>query len=72
MSIKYDLVVTHFSNKEDSVSASVSLSGRSVLYGEILNLTIQIDKVDGKDLSYYESVAIKEAGELLKDIAAEL
>lgn len=72
MSIKYDLVVTHFSNKEYSVSASVSLSDKSALYGEILNLTIHIDKIDGKDLSYYETVAIKKAGELLKDIGAEL
>lgn len=72
MPINYDLVVTHFTNKEDSVSAGVSLSYKAALYGEVLNLNIHIDKVEGKELSYYESTAIKKAGELLKEIAAEL
>lgn len=72
MSRNYELSVKYITNGKDSVNVTVSLGYKDSLYGEILTLHVHVDKVGGKDLSYYEITAINKAGELLKDIASEL
>ncbi|EGI4009363.1 YdfR family protein, partial [Escherichia coli] len=68
----YELIVKGTRNFENKVSVIVTLQDKERFAGEIVDLNISMDRVEGATLEFYEAEAIKQAKTLFRDIAAGL
>ncbi|WJS11280.1 YdfR family protein [Escherichia coli] len=68
----YELIVKGTRNFENKVSVIVALQDKERFAGEIVDLNISMDRVEGATLEFYETEAIKQAKILFRDIAAGL
>ncbi|EKR5650127.1 DUF1327 domain-containing protein [Escherichia coli] len=72
MTQNYELIVKGTRNFENKVSVIVTLQDKERFAGEIVDLNISMDRVEGATLEFYEAEAIKQAKTLFRDIAAGL
>ena len=72
MTQNYELIVKGTRNFENKVSVIVTLQDKERFAGEIVDLDISLDRVEGAALEFYEAEAIKQAKTLFRDIAAGL
>ena len=68
----YELIVKGTRNFANKVSVIVALQDKERFAGEIVDLNISMDRVEGATLEFYEAEAIKQAKILFRDIAAGL
>lgn len=72
MESDYKMTIKHMAISENTVTVIVSVGLKGSLFGEILTLNVNVDKMEGKSLAYYESKATDEAKKGLKNIASQL
>ncbi|EFJ8857303.1 DUF1327 domain-containing protein [Escherichia coli] len=69
---KYELVIKGTRNIENKVAVIVTLQDKERFAGEIVDLNINMDRVEGATLEFYEAEAIKRAKTLFLDVAEKL
>lgn len=69
---KYELVIKGTRNIENKVAVIVTLQDKERFAGEIVDLNINMDRVEGATLEFYEAEAIKRAKTLFRDVAEKL
>ncbi|MBF0743389.1 DUF1327 domain-containing protein [Shigella flexneri] len=72
MTQNYELIVKGIRNFENKVTVTLALRDKKRFDGEIFDLDISLDRVEGAALEFYEAEAIKQAKTLFRDIAAGL
>ncbi|HBN1648880.1 TPA: YdfR family protein [Escherichia coli] len=72
MTQNYELVVKGTRNYEDKVAVTVALQDKERLDGEIFDLDISLDRVEGAALEFYEAAARRRIRQVFLDVAAGL
>ncbi|EJN7758005.1 TPA: DUF1327 domain-containing protein [Escherichia coli] len=72
MTQNYELIVKGIRNFENKVTVTLALRDKKRFDGEIFDLDISLDRVEGATLEFYETEAIKQAKTLFRDVAAGL
>ena len=72
MTQDYELVVKGVRNFENKVTVTVALQDKERFDGEIFDLDISLDRVEGATLEFYEAEAKKQAKQFFMDVAAGL
>ena len=72
MTQNYELIVKGIRNFENKVTVTLALRDKKRFDGEIFDLDISLDRVEGAALEFYEAEAKKQAKQFFMDIAAAL
>lgn len=69
MTQKYELIVKGTRNFENKVTVILTLQDKERFAGEIFDLNINLERLEGAGLDYYEVTAVKHAKQFLRDLA---
>ena len=72
MTQNYELVVKGARNYEDKVAVTVALQDKERFDGEIFDMVITMDRVEGAALEFYEAAARRSIRQVFLDVAAGL
>ena len=72
MTQDYELVVKGVRNFENKVAVTVALRDKKHFDGEIFDLDISLDRVEGAALEFYEAAARRSIRQVFLDVAAGL
>ncbi|GAB0742646.1 YdfR family protein [Escherichia coli] len=72
MAQNYELVVKGARNYEDKVAVTVALQDKERFDGEIFDMVITMDRVEGAALEFYEAAARRSVRQVFLDVAAGL
>ncbi|HIB0354818.1 TPA: DUF1327 domain-containing protein [Escherichia coli] len=72
MAQNYELVVKGARNYEDKVAVTVALQDKERFDGEIFDMVITMDRVEGAALEFYEAAARMSVRQVFLDVAAGL
>ena len=70
MTQDYELVVKGVRNFENKVAVTVALRDKKHFDGEIFDLDISLDRVEGAALEFYEAAARRSIRQVFLDVAA--
>ncbi|CAD5672215.1 DUF1327 domain-containing protein [Escherichia coli] len=69
---KYELVIKGTRNIENKIAVIVTLQDKERFAGEIVDLNINMDRVEGATLEFYEAAARRSIRQVFLDVAAGL
>ncbi|WDC22726.1 YdfR family protein [Escherichia albertii] len=72
MTQNYELVVKGIRNFENKVAVTLALRSKERFDGEIFDLDITMDRVEGAALEFYEAAARRSIRQVFLDVAARL
>lgn len=72
MTQNYELIVKGIRNFENKVTVTVALRDKKRFDGEIFDLDISLDRVEGAALEFYEAAARRSIRQVFLDVAAGL
>lgn len=72
MTQNYELIVKGTRNFENKVTVILTLQDKERFAGEIFDLNINLERLEGATLEFYEAEAKKQAKRIFMDIAAGL
>ncbi|EEU1439289.1 YdfR family protein [Escherichia coli] len=72
MTQNYELIVKGARNYEDKVAVTVALQDKERFDGEIFDMVITMDRVEGAALEFYEAAARMSVRQVFLDVAAGL
>ena len=72
MTQNYELIVKGIRNFENKVAVTVALRDKKRFDGEIFDLDISLDRVEGAALEFYEAAARMSIRQVFLDVAAGL
>ncbi|EIY0314425.1 TPA: YdfR family protein [Escherichia coli] len=72
MTQKYELIVKGIRNFENKVTVTLALRDKERFDGEIFDLDISLDHVEGAALEFYEAAARRSIRQVFLDVAAGL
>ncbi|EKA9538766.1 YdfR family protein [Escherichia coli] len=72
MTQKYELIVKGIRNFENKVTVTLALRDKERFDGEIFDLDISLDRVEGAALEFYEAAARRSIRQVFLDVAAGL
>ncbi|AXE57877.1 TPA: YdfR family protein [Escherichia coli] len=72
MTQNYELVVKGVRNFENKVAVTLALRNKERFDGEIFDLDITMDRVEGAALEFYEAAARRRIRQVFLDVAARL
>lgn len=72
MTKKYDLAVKWMNPSSDYVSVTVAVVCNSIIEIELFSLSVSIERIEGKDVKYYEETAIEKAKVSIQELADDL
>nr|WP_105454664.1 YdfR family protein [Escherichia coli] len=72
MTQNYELIVKGIRNFENKVTVTVALRDKKRVDGEIFDLDISLDRVEGAALEFYEAAARRSIRQVFLDVAAGL
>ena len=72
MTQNYELIVKGIRNFENKVTVTLALRDKKRFDGEIFDLDISLDRVEGAALEFYEAAARRSIRQVFLDVAAGL
>ncbi len=72
MTQNYELIVKGIRNFENKVTVTLALRDKKRFDGEIFDLDISLDRVEGAALEFYEAAARRSIRQVFMDVAAGL
>ena len=72
MTQNYELIVKGIRNFENKVTVTLALRDKKRFDGEIFDLDISLDRVEGATLEFYEAAARRSIRQVFLDVAAGL
>ncbi|EHX9386456.1 YdfR family protein [Escherichia coli] len=72
MTQNYELIVKGIRNFENKVTVTLALRDKKRFDGEIFDLDISLDRVEGAALGFYEAAARRSIRQVFPDVAAGL
>ncbi|EFO2507464.1 DUF1327 domain-containing protein [Escherichia coli] len=72
MTQNYELIVKGIRNFENKVTVTLTLRDKKRFDGEIFDLDISLDRVEGAALEFYEAAARRSIRQVFLDVAAGL
>ncbi|EON4467667.1 DUF1327 domain-containing protein [Escherichia coli] len=72
MTQNYELIVKGIRNFENKVAVILTLQDKERFAGEIFDLNINLERLEGASLDYYEVTAVKHAKQFLRDLAEKI
>ena len=72
MTQNYELIVKGIRNFENKVTVTLALQDKERFDGEIFDLDISLDRVEGAALEFYEAAARRSIRQVFLDVAAGL